>query len=159
MALPPIAPASVGSLTHSPRQLPRASRVWQASDVRAWPTVAVERLLRSTRRYDCSWPILLKNSFAVVELSVLEKVDPLDRAQSRANCSGDGLRPPNSLPENRESSFSTELVGLCRSPTSECTRVGDRRRLALARAHHERLTVSISTYATPSTARLSSTRP
>ncbi len=57
MASPSIAPASVGSLTHSPRQLPRASRVWQASDVRAWPTVAVERLLRSTRRYECSWPI------------------------------------------------------------------------------------------------------
>lgn len=55
MASPPIAPASLGSLTHSPRQLPRASRVWRANDVRAWPTVAAERLLRSTRRYDC-WP-------------------------------------------------------------------------------------------------------
>ena len=57
MASPPIAPASLGSLTHSPRQLPRASRVWRANDVRAWPTVAAERLLRSTRRYDCSWPV------------------------------------------------------------------------------------------------------
>lgn len=33
----------------------------------------------------CCRPILLKNSSAVPEMSVLEKVDPLERAQGHAN--------------------------------------------------------------------------
>jgi hypothetical protein len=56
----------------------------------------------------CSGSILLKNSIAVARLSVVEKVDPLERSQIDANESGDGLRPPNSLHEKRETSFSTE---------------------------------------------------
>jgi hypothetical protein len=50
----------------------------------------------------------LKNSIAAAALSDVEKVDPLDRAQSDANESGDGLRPPKLLHEKRETSFSTE---------------------------------------------------
>jgi hypothetical protein len=53
-------------------------------------------------------PILLKNSFAVARLSVVEKVDPLERSQSDASDPVDGLRPPNLLVEKREASFSTE---------------------------------------------------
>jgi hypothetical protein len=34
---------------------------------------------------DCLWTILLKNSSAVAESRVLEKVDSLERAQSHAN--------------------------------------------------------------------------
>jgi hypothetical protein len=53
-------------------------------------------------------PTLLKNSIAAAALSDVEKVDPLDRAQSDANESGNGLRPPKLLHEKRETSFSTE---------------------------------------------------
>jgi hypothetical protein len=52
--------------------------------------------------------MLLKKSLAAAASSVVEKVDPLERAQSVANESGDGLRPPKLLHEKRESSFSTE---------------------------------------------------
>jgi hypothetical protein len=41
-------------------------------------------------------------------LSVVEKVDPLERSQSDANEAGDGLRPPKLLHEKGETSFSTE---------------------------------------------------
>jgi hypothetical protein len=53
-------------------------------------------------------PLHLKNSIAAAALSDVEKVDPLDRAQSDANESGDGLRPPKLPHEKREASFSTE---------------------------------------------------
>jgi hypothetical protein len=50
----------------------------------------------------------LKNSIAAATLSVVEKVDPLERSQSDANEAGDGLRPPKLLHEKGETSFSTE---------------------------------------------------
>jgi hypothetical protein len=53
-------------------------------------------------------PAHLKNSLAAAASSVVAKVDPLEGAQSDANESGDGLRPPKLLHEKRESSFSTE---------------------------------------------------
>ncbi len=70
-----------------------------------------EWLVSSEREHattDCCWPILLKNSIAAATLSVVEKVDPLERSQSDANEAGDGLRPPKLPHEKRESSFSTE---------------------------------------------------
>jgi hypothetical protein len=59
--------------------------------------------------------MLLKNSFAVVALRVLAKVDPVKRAQSHANQSGDGLRLPESPLEERVSSFSTVSTRCCLS--------------------------------------------
>jgi hypothetical protein len=53
-------------------------------------------------------PILLKNSIAAAPLSVVEKVDPLERSQIDANERGDGLRPPKLTHEKGETSFSTE---------------------------------------------------
>ena len=53
-----------------------------------------------------SWLILLKNSIAAATLSVVEKVDPLERSQSDANERGDCLRPQKLLHEKGETSFS-----------------------------------------------------
>jgi hypothetical protein len=53
-------------------------------------------------------PILLKNSLAAAPSGVVTKIDPLERAQSDANESGDGLRRPKLPHEKREASFSTE---------------------------------------------------
>jgi hypothetical protein len=52
--------------------------------------------------------MVLKNSLATPSSHVVAKVDPLERAQSAANESGDDLRPPKLPHEKRESSFSTE---------------------------------------------------
>jgi hypothetical protein len=54
------------------------------------------------------WPILLKNSIRPATLSVVEKVDPLERSQIDANERGDGLRPPKLTHEKGKTSFSTE---------------------------------------------------
>ena len=40
---------------------------------------------------DGNRPILLKNPFALAMVSVVENVDPLERAQSDANRAGDGF--------------------------------------------------------------------
>ena len=58
---------------------------------------------------------LLKNSNAIARSSVVEKVDPLERAQSDAISEGDGLRPPKSMHEQRGASFSTESTQSRRS--------------------------------------------
>lgn len=51
------------------------------ADVRVSPGAVVHAIAVNVG----NWPILLKNSFAMPELSIVEKLDPIERAQSDAN--------------------------------------------------------------------------
>src|SRR4029453_11184195 len=78
---------------------------------------------RTTPITVCMRPILLKNSLPAARARVIPNGDPLERAQSDANCVGDDLLPPKVLRQEHARSFSTESAKsgqtyCCSEPTA-----------------------------------------
>src|SRR4030095_5248903 len=69
------------------------------------PAYGRRRVRADLRRRRTAYSV--ENSLGAAASSVVVTVDSLERAQGHANLLGDGLRPPKSSPEIRQTSFST----------------------------------------------------